>query len=190
MKLNGNQTKAYLLCFSCLFSRAINLIVCKDLTLEPFLRAFQLHSYSFGIPELCYSDMGSQLVAGSNVISDFISDPQTTAFFREKNINPLSFKQFPKGRKELGGIVESAVKAVKKLIYSSIRKTVLQFEDFELLVAETINIVNKRPVHIKEALRDSSNTEPFALTPELIVRGYELPNMNLIPDLQPVLEDP
>ena len=134
--------------------------------------------------------MGSQLVAGSNVISDFISDPQTTAFFREKNINPLSFKQFPKGRKELGGIVESAVKAVKKLIYSSIRKTVLQFEDFELLVAETINIVNKRPVHIKEALRDSSNTEPFALTPELIVRGYELPNMNLIPDLQPVLEDP
>lgn len=177
-----HNSKVYLLCISCLWSRAVNIKICRDLTVQQFLRAFQLHCFEFGVPETCHSDLGSQIVAASNLISDFLNDEKTKSYFNSIGMNPLTFKQFPKGHKELGGIVESMVKIVKKLIYSSIGRNVLSLEDFEFLIYQTLNIINKRPIAFKESLR--GNTEvPCPITPEMVTRGYELPSVNLIPEL-------
>ena len=62
VKLNHKRTKVYILCLTCLWSWAINLKLCLDMTVGNFLRAFQLHIFEFGIPEICLSDMGSQIV--------------------------------------------------------------------------------------------------------------------------------
>ena len=187
---SGNcKMKVYLLCFTCLWSRAINLILCRDLTVTTFMRAFQIHCFSYGVPEKCHSDLGSQIVAGANVISDFISDDSSRGYFLEKGINPLTFVQFPKGCKELGGLVETSVKAVKKLIYSSIGKNILCYDDFDFLVSQTIHLVNKRPIALKEVLRDDSCNVPNPITPEMVIRGYELHSLNLIPDLQSIPKD-
>ena len=50
VKLNGKKSKVWILCLTCLWSRAIHLKICLDLTTKEFLRAFQLHSYEYGIP--------------------------------------------------------------------------------------------------------------------------------------------
>ena len=57
-KVKEVKSKTYLLIITCLWSRAINLKVCSDMSVENFLRAFQLHIYNFGLPERCYSDSG------------------------------------------------------------------------------------------------------------------------------------
>ena len=49
-----------------------------------------------------------------------------------------------------------------------------------------VHLANRRPIAFKEALRDNDAEVPDPITSELLIRGYELSSLNLIPDLQPV----
>ena len=178
------KIKVWVLCITCLWSRAINLKVCYDLTVTEFLRTMQLHVFEYGLPERIFSDLGTQLVAGGNVITDYLKDISTQIYFEENHIRTPVFSQFFKGHKALGSLVESCVKIAKKLIYGSMGKNVLPHLQFELLIAQTVNIINKRPVAFKEALRDNKNnieTIPIVITPELLLKGYESPTVGIIP---------
>ena len=187
----GNETKkVWLLCITCTWSRAINLKVCNNLSVNEYLRAFQLHTFEFGIPQLCISDPGSQLVAGGNIISSFLNDPDVALFFESNNMKSIKFQQFFKGHSELGSLVESCVKMVKKLIYSAVKSWVLSHHDFHFLVCNTVHLANKRPIAFKEALRQSdADSCPEPITPEMLIRGYEQVSLNLIPELQEVPEN-
>ena len=185
-----DRVKVYILCIVCLWSRSINLIYCRDLSVDTFLRALSLHVFAHGMPEACHSDLGSQIVAGANVIADFLKDENSLEYFKEKGIKPLIFSQFPKGCKELGGIVEICVKQVKKLIYGSLGKNVLNRDDFEYLIYHTVSLVNKRPIAFKESLCSDDQLDMSPLTPEIVIHGHELPTLNLVPQLQAVDIDP
>jgi len=190
-KIDGKRSKVYVLCLTCLWSRAINLKLCLDLSVQEFLRAFQLHCFEFGVPEQCYSDRGSQIVAGTNIIANFIENPDSHSYFRDCGVEPLSFQQYDRGCNELGSLVECCVKLVKRLIYGAIKKSVLEYNDFAFLISQTVHLVNRRPVSFKETLRDDSMNEfPAPITPEILLKGYELTSLNLIPSLQPIPVDP
>jgi hypothetical protein len=133
VKVNDVKSKIYLLCFSCLWSRAINLKLCTDLTVQQFIRAFQLHCFEHGMPEACHSDLGSQIVSGSAIIANLIADSEAQEYFRVQGVNPTTFTQFPKGCKELGGLVESCVKMIKRVLFGAIGKNILTLENFEFL---------------------------------------------------------
>ena len=90
--------------------------VCCDLSRNEFIRAFQMHCFEFGLPELCLSDLGSSLVSGGNVIRDFLKDVDTQNYFQEHGVKSISFEQYFKGFHPLGGIVEICVKMLRKLI--------------------------------------------------------------------------
>ena len=184
VKLNGEKTKVWILCITCMFSRAINLKICLDQSVKEFLRALQLHSFEFGIPEYCISDLGSQLVAASNIIVDYLKDSDTKKYFEENGVKPLTFDQFFKGCSQLGSLVESCVKLTKRLIYGAIKNNILTYRDFEFIICQTVHLVNRRPIAFKEALRDSSGDEvPEPITPESLIRGYDLLSLNIIPEL-------
>ncbi|XP_068236952.1 uncharacterized protein [Palaemon carinicauda] len=189
---DGKETrKVWLLCITCTWSRAVNLKICRSLNVAEFLRAFQLHCFEYGIPQLCISDLGTQLVAGGNTITSFISDPQTQLYFEENNVKPLSFQQYFKGCSELGSLVEVCVKMVKRLMFGAIKNFILTYVDFEFLVCNIVHLINRRPIAFKEAVRAETDNVPEPITPEQLVRGYELTSLNLIPNLQPLsVEDP
>ncbi|XP_068249643.1 uncharacterized protein [Palaemon carinicauda] len=182
---NDERKKIWLLCVTCLWSRAINLKICLSADTRDFLKAFQLHIYEFGIPEFCISDLGSQLTAGSRIIGTFLNDFETHAFFEENDIKPLKFEHYAKGNSSLGSLVESCVKMVKKLIFSSIKNTVLDYQDFYFLICQTVHLINKRPIAFKDSLRDAciDNVEK-PITPECLLKGYDLVSVNIIPELQ------
>ncbi|XP_068247871.1 uncharacterized protein [Palaemon carinicauda] len=186
VKYQQKKIKVCILCITCLWSRAINLKICFDLSTVEFLRAFQIHTYEYGIPELCLSDLGSSLVAGANIMTDFLRDSDTQAYFGENNVKSTTFEQYFKGCHPLGGLVEVCVKMVKQLIHGSIKNYVLEYRDFEFIVAQTIYQVNRRPVAFVEGLRDESNDFiPDPITPERLIYGYDRISLNLIPSLQP-----
>ena len=186
----GKRMKVWILCICCLYTRAVNLQICYDMTTQSFLRALQIHIFQFGLFEKCFSDMGSQLVAGGNVISDHLKDAQTQVYFQEQGIKSLEFSHYYKGCHELGGLVESLVKLNRDLINGSIRKLVLDIRDFEFVIAQTIHIVNRRPIAFKEALRDNAlENIPEIITPENLVHCRTLKSINVIPELQPVPDD-
>lgn len=185
--LSGVKTKVYLLLFTCLWSRAISLRVCSDLSVSNFLRALQMHIFDHGLPETCFSDLGTQLVAGASIITSFLSDAETQKYFIENGIKSLQFDHYYKGCNRLGGLVEVCVKMVKKLLFGSIRNNVMTYMDFQYVVAEAVHMVNRRPISFKEGLRDGAVDEciPSPITPEMLLRGYELVSFNVIPYLRP-----
>ena len=159
-----------------------------DLSVREFIRAFQMHTFQFGLPEYCISDLGSQLVSAANVIKDYLKDHQTQSYFQENGVQSIRFENFAKGHSQLGSMIEVCVKMVKRLIFGSIRNNVLDCRDFEYLVAQTIHLANKRPIAFKEALRDVGDDIPEPITPEALIHGYNLTSVNVIPELHPQLD--
>ena len=119
------------------------------------------------------------------MVTNFLGDPESQAYFEENGVKSIKFQQYPKGCNKLGGLVETCVKMSKRLIHGALRNNVLDFRDFEFFVEQTVQLVNRRPIAFKEGLRDSITDEvPDAITPEILIHGHELLSINIIPDLQ------
>ena len=183
VKIEGKKQKVWILCITCLWSRAINLKICYDMTTKEFLRNMQLHILDHGTPQKVFSDSGVQLTSGGRVIADMFKDHESQKFFEEKGMQPPEFIHYPKGNHALGSLVETAVKLCRKLIGSSVRNYVLNILEFEVAIAQAIHQVNKRPIAFKTALRDCSvkNEVPEAITPELLLKGYSTTSVNVLP---------
>ncbi|XP_068229328.1 uncharacterized protein [Palaemon carinicauda] len=154
VKKDSESQKVWLLIFACTWRRGIDLRICNDLSVKEFLRSFQLHCFNYGVPQLVVSDLGSQLVAGANIIHNFISDHETRLYFEENNVKPLTFQQYFKDCK------------------------------FEFVIEHTKHQVNKRPIAFKNGLREANvNDIPEPITPEKLIRGYDTLSLNLIPSL-------
>ena len=186
VRLAGTVRKMWLLIVTCLWSRAISLQVCFSADTTDFLRSLQLHVYRFGLFQSCLSDLGSQIVAGTNIIFNFLNDIECREYLESNGVKHVTFDQYPKGNSSLGSLVENCVKQVKHLMIKAIGRKILRFPEFELLVAKTMHVVNRRPISFKEVLRDFSTEFEFPepITPEMLLFGRELTSVNIIPDLQ------
>lgn len=79
---------------------------------------------------------------------------------------------------------------VKRLLFGSIKNHVLSYADFDFIVCHTVHLANRRPVSFKEALREgNANEVPELITPEQLIKGYELTSLNIIPELQGIPDD-
>ena len=185
VKCDGKKTKVWILCVTCMWSRAVNLKICIDQSVTEFLRGFQLHCYECGIPSYCITDLGTQLTAGANIIMGYLKDHESQCYFQENGIEPIKFEHYFKGHSELGGMVEICVKLTKKLIHGAVGKNILSLRDFEFIICKTIHLVNRRPIALKEVLRENSVQD----VPEVLIRGYDLPSLNVIPELQSIDEE-
>ena len=190
VKDSKSKFKVWILGLTCMWSRSVNLKLCYDFSSKEFLRAFQLHILEWGLPQLCISDLGSQLVSGTKIIQDFLKDVDTQKYFTDHGVKYVRFENYVKGKSELGSLIESCVKQVKKLIFASVGKTILPIRDFEFLMHEVIHIVNRRPIAFKESLRNVIDDIASPITPEMLTKGYELQSLNVIPDLHPIEPDP
>ena len=187
VKINSKNTKVWILIVGCMWSRAINLKLMLNMSTDEFLRAFQRHTFDFGLPTKVRSDLGTQLVAGADVIRNFLNDHETLAYFKNNGSNIVDFDQYYKGNSELGSMIESLVKIVKRLISGSVGKNILDCRDFEFFMEEARHLSNKRPVAFKEALRDVNISDvPAPITPEALIYGHDLLSSNIIPALQPM----
>lgn len=75
------------------------------------------------------------------------------------------------------------VKQVKHIIVAGLGNRIVPLSEFQFIVAEAECLVNKRPIALKSLLsaNDKDPDLPCAITPELLIRGYEVPSMNILP---------
>ena len=178
----GTLDKAYILIITCLWSRAVNLLVCPKIDARSFLQGFQRHIFDYGLPRSVLSDNGSPIVSGFTSIRKVMAEPEVMKYLKLKGIKPVEFNPYPADASYLGGTVESLVKLVKNMLYTSISKTKLSYGDLEFLIHEVKMLTNKRPIAFKETLQDSSCVS-YPLTPEILVHGYEIPSICVVPQL-------
>ena len=185
VKRDKNNVKVYVLLITCMWTRAVSLQISNEMTADEFMRSFQMHTLKWGVPQYCVSDLGSNFTSSINTIKGFINNSECDTYFRELGSKPLKFDQYFKGNSSLGSMVEVLVKLCKQLIYKTIKTNVIDIREFEMLICETENIINKRPIAFLESLRQDDIEVPETITPEIIVHGYELPCINLVPNFQP-----
>lgn len=174
----------HILLITCLWTRAVHLKICLNNDSPNFLRSLQSHVLQYGLPERCYSDLGSSIVAGSNVIKDYLSDHEAHKYFTENGIKVTSFDQFPKGNSALGGICERLVEMIKLHFNKVLRRKVLPFENFRYLVDEAQFFCNRRPLCFKEFLRNPMNVESVTpITPEMLIKGYSTEPIKIAPSV-------
>lgn len=185
-----DNKKVYVLIVTCFFTRAVNLIICKNIDNESFLLAIQSHIFQFGVPSRILSDNGSPIVSSINSISKYLENPEIKNFLTENNIRTLSFEPYPPNASYLGGIVESLVKQVKFMVYSSLGKNIISYFHFDFLIKEINMLINKRPFTCKSSLIDPSiDSTALVLTPEMLIKGYEVPTLSVIPQFDSEVSD-
>ena len=170
-----------------MWTRAVSLQICQTLNVKDFLKSMQLHVFRFGIFQYCFSDLGSQIVAGSKLIVEHLNDIETSNYFQEHGMRMVKFDQYCKGNSSLGSLVEICIKQCKHMIFKSIKTNVLDFFEFQVVIAETECLVNKRPIALKNSLRDTG-VEPLAITPEMLIHGRELVTVNIIPEMKETVD--
>ena len=191
VKFEDKVKKVWLLLTTCMFTRAISLQICLSADTAEFLRCLQMHIYKYGMFYFCLSDLGSQITAGTKIITDFLADDDTKNFLSSRGIEKVTFEQYAKGNSSLGSVVESCVKQTKHLIVKSIGRLILEYAEFQLLIAKVEHVINRRPVAFRELLRNTKGEYdiPDAITPEMLLHGRELLSLNIIPQMQPVYDN-
>lgn len=79
--------------FTCLDCRAVHLEITDSLDLESFVNAFSRFADRRGLPKLCYSDNGTNLVAGEQEINLELSRwkaQELVQKIKKLKINPLT----------------------------------------------------------------------------------------------------
>ena len=185
IKMNGVRKKIWILIITCLWSRAINMLICFRADVKEFLRSLQIHIYSYGMFGSCMSDLGSQITAGASIITEFLDDHETSSYLERHGIDRVQFQHYCKGNSSLGSLIENCVKQTKRLMTKSVGRAVLEFEEFDLMLNKTVHLINRRPIAFTDSLRDSSmkNDFPDPISPECLLKGRELPSLNIIPNL-------
>ena len=149
------------------------------------MKCLQKQILEFGLPTLCISDAGTPIVGRMNKVKKYIFNNELIQqFLKEQQIDSVNFSNFPKGNHELGGLIETINRMIRKLLFGSVRNLLLSISDFDFLLVKVCSILNKRPLVLKESLRTSNEFDtPEIITPEMLVYGRSLSYLNILPEL-------
>ena len=68
------------------------------------------------------------------------------------------------------------------MIHSTLGKNILVLDEFNLLVSECTMLINKRPLNSEcGILRKDVDKSALVLTPEILLKGYEIPSVRILP---------
>ena len=143
------QRKIYLLLVSCLTTRALNVVVVKDLSTDGFLLGIRQHIAIRGPPQVCYSDLGSNFVGGQRLLmndeNETVNAEALETFAKRGN---FTMKFGVADHHEGQGAVEKAVHLVKTALKRANNGQIptLTFMEWCTTAAEMAALVNSRPL--------------------------------------------
>lgn len=136
----------YVALFVCLVTRAIHMELSNDLTADEFLMAFIRFTSRRGIPELVYSDHGTNLKFVQRLVGNTIeiTDIEVRNHFGSNNIR---WKYAPPNAQWYRGGIERLIGVVKPCLKKAFgRKQILSYVALNTALCELENIVNLRPL--------------------------------------------
>lgn len=148
--------KCYGVVYTCLASRSVFCDVASDYSTEGFLLSLRRFVTIRGAPRFLYSDPGSQLAAASNELVKFREGWDIEKLKEFGNEKKMQWEFCAPEAQHRNGVSESMVKAIKKCMVTNIvNKSVMTFSETQTVVYECANLVNERPLFLKQANNDS-----------------------------------
>lgn len=148
VRRNAPLTKAYIALFVCLTTKALHLEVVCDLSTAEFIMAFENFISRRGIPQMLYTDNGTNFIGGAKEIKTFFDQmfEQNNALTRLLAINNIEFNRIPARASHMGGIWERAVGSVKYHLRRILKDTKLNARQFDNVLKKIEACLNSRPL--------------------------------------------
>ena len=124
--------KAWIVLYTCMFTRAVSLEVVNDATAGMFINSFTRFISRRGCPNTVITDKGSVFTAA-----------ETQTFMSNRLVN---WKFTLDGAPWQGGVWERLVGSVKRCIKKVVGVRTLSYVELQTIVAEVENILNNRPI--------------------------------------------
>ena len=134
------KVKTFCVIFKYIWSKMVNVEIVTRAVANNFFIAFQNHVYSYGLSHRLVSDAGSNLVSGFSMVRDSLNSVEVKQFLDQTGIQCCELEQYPKGslNRGIGGITESGVALMKKLIQGSVHNSILDFQHFSHVIKQCI----------------------------------------------------
>ena len=176
-------SSAYILLFTCGYSRALHLEVVRDLTTESFILAFRRFSGHHPLPRLIISDNATTFTSAGTYIRGLFDDPSVADFLADRRIK---WQYIPKRAPWYGGFWERLVGMTKTVLSKMLGRSKVSYEVLQTAVCEVEAILNDRKL-----TRLPMNVEDLGpLTPSHLLYGQRLTTLPCSKFMEEELEDP
>jgi len=152
VKTGRNTTiKRYILVYTCLTTRAVNLELIKDMTTDATLQAINRTINRYGAPYRIITDNGTNFVGAKNKMIELTEAWNRKLMEKGAIIEPIDWQFGPARAPHFQGAVERMVgltKSVMKMFLKMIKEPIKQLDDLTVinLLTEIMGILNSRPL--------------------------------------------
>lgn len=149
--------KAFGVIFTCSTSRAVYCDISQNYSTDGFLQTLRRFTSIRGYPSEVWSDCGSQLVAAHKELREMIKGFDEDKLRQFGAHEGLKWHFSPPDAPWHNGCAESLIKSVKKALKVAIGEQILSFPELQTVMFEAANIVNERPIGVKNKNIDDGN---------------------------------
>lgn len=165
--------KRYGVMFTCLDCRAVHLELADSLDMDSFINAFSRFVDRRGLPQLCYSDNGTNLVSGEQEINRALSrwnNEELVKKIEQLKNHPVEWRFSPPVAPHFGGSWERLIKSAKSALRGILNERSVTEDVLLTALVGAEALLNSRPLtHVSV---DPDDLE--ALTPNhfLLLRAH------------------
>lgn len=169
--VKNDDTKYYILLFTCAVTRGIHLELTKDLTAKSFLLAFRRFVSRRGLCSVIYSDNARTFKAADAELKKMwqvLNNPDVKNYYSAKGIQ---WRYIVERGAWWGGFYERLVRSVKTILRKILGRTSLVVEELETVLTEIESVINHRP------LTSIQGDDSIVLSPAHFLIGKKLTNL-------------
>jgi len=148
-KGRGHKThKAFIAVFVCLSTKAVHVDVASDYTAEAFLAVFRRFTSRRGLPQVVYSDCGTNFSGAEAALRALFaaSTKEAQDIAKALAAERIQWRFNPPAAPHFGGIWEAAVKSVKHHLRRVLGEATLTYEEMATFLAGVEACLNSRPL--------------------------------------------
>ena len=175
---HGRSTeKRYGCLFTCLTVRAVHIEITHDLTSNSFLSAFRRFAARRGMPEVLYSDNGTNLVGAHRILRESLRSWNQQQIHNSLRQQGVRWRFNPPAASHMGGSWERMIRSVRRIMSVLLTDQSVSEEVLTTTMTEIEWTINSRP--LLPITMDEKNNEPLTPNHLLHLKG----NPNLPPGL-------
>ena len=173
VKRGRTYVKRYGCIFTCFNTRAVHIEKLDSLDSSSFINGLVRFMSRRGVPEVMYSDNGSNYVGGVKELKKAMIELQKCERLQSKLLmHRISWRFNPPYASHMGGVWERMTRDVRKVLSIIIRNQSLDDEKFCTLLCEVESIINNRPLTpLSEDINDTAPLTPNHLL--LLREGFD-----------------
>lgn len=165
----GTAKKCWIVLFTCLNVRAVNLQLVFDMTTETFIQSLRKFIARFGTPSVIYSDNAKTFKKAAKEVDALQALINSSRLHNEFRGRGIRWKFQTELAPHHGGCHERLVRSAKESLRAALKNEKLSKEQLEVAVLEAEAIVNSRPM----ANVSEEPSDELPVTPSMLIQGYD-----------------